>query len=693
MYWYGGTGSVSDHTNHWSNNSGNSPASPLGRVPNSGDDVVFDTNSASGNYTVTFGSYLAVHDVTWGLPSSGVPTWAGNFQLDIGGSLYCVATMARSFTGNLVFNSTSAGETITMNSVVLASTVTFNGVGGSWQLQDNFSVGTGKVITLTNGTLDTNDVTVTAQQFVTSGTATRALDLGTSQINVSTSFGFSSATGLTFTGDASTITFSGQSGTLLGAGQTFGVVQESSAFRDGFAITGANTFTDLTLLGIDSTSFRRNVTLGANQTVSGTFTVTGTHVWSRINVLSVTPGTQYTITAAVVSLTNVNFGDIVGAGVASPFTGTSIGNLQNCSGITFTTPVTRHWVGGTGLWSDAAGALWSDSDGGAGGQSMPICHDTVIFDAGSFSADGQTVTIDQYYPCTDISFADVDQAININFNSQDKNFLGDFVLKGTETVATPAVNIIFLGRATDCVIDTKGVSFTQQIYFNGYGGKYTLSSNFITSGTMYMGLGSFDANDFNVNVGVLNLTSSVVGATIVSMGNGTFTLTGTGDVVTTKHANLTLNIEGADVIINNASATAKTFNGGSFTWNDVTFTGAGTGTLTIVGNNTYSTLSILTAPKTVILSTSSIQTVSSLVTDGSAGNLTTINTTFAGFPATIAFLDTNGMLDYDYLSLKDITATIAGGALLFAGAHSTNTSGNSRNWRWINASPRGPNGQ
>lgn len=53
VYWFGGTGNWSDQANHWSNNSGNSPASLHGAEPGTDDDVVFDANSASDNYTVT----------------------------------------------------------------------------------------------------------------------------------------------------------------------------------------------------------------------------------------------------------------------------------------------------------------------------------------------------------------------------------------------------------------------------------------------------------------------------------------------------------------------------------------------------------------------------------------------------------------------------------------------------------------
>jgi len=59
VYWFGGTGDWSDQANHWSNNSGNSPASLHGSVPGEDDNVIFDANSFSGaSQVVTVGSTL-----------------------------------------------------------------------------------------------------------------------------------------------------------------------------------------------------------------------------------------------------------------------------------------------------------------------------------------------------------------------------------------------------------------------------------------------------------------------------------------------------------------------------------------------------------------------------------------------------------------------------------------------------------
>jgi len=48
VYWFGNGGNWSDQANHWSNNSGNSPASLHGAAPGTNDDAIFDVNSITG---------------------------------------------------------------------------------------------------------------------------------------------------------------------------------------------------------------------------------------------------------------------------------------------------------------------------------------------------------------------------------------------------------------------------------------------------------------------------------------------------------------------------------------------------------------------------------------------------------------------------------------------------------------------
>jgi hypothetical protein len=74
------------------------------------------------------------------------------------------------------------------------------------------------------------------------------------------------------------------------------------------------------------------------------------------------------------------------------------------------------------------------------------------------------------------------------------------------------------------------------------------------------------------------------------------------------------------------------------------------------------------------------QTVTNWNVSGTAGNLVTITSGTAGTAATLS--KASGTVSSNYLSLKDSTAT--GGATWYAGANSTNVSGNSG---WIFSAP------
>jgi len=119
-----------------------------------------------------------------------------------------MASPAVTGTGVVTFSATSA-KTITSNGKTFVTNTTFNGVGGSWQLQDNFGTNSTSTITLTNGTLDLNNFTATAGTISSSNSNTRVIAFGTSGKLVATYaveggsatvVNFATSTGFTYTG-------------------------------------------------------------------------------------------------------------------------------------------------------------------------------------------------------------------------------------------------------------------------------------------------------------------------------------------------------------------------------------------------------------------------------------------------------------------------------------------------------------
>jgi hypothetical protein len=269
----------------------------------------------------------------------------------------------------------------------------------SYQLADAFSVA-GNTFNLTLGTLDLNGKTLGCGNCSISGSAVRRLDFNAGTI-ACTNWNLSVTTNLTFNMATGTIT-SGNGGQFDGGGLTYNIVTITAA--QSHRLTGANTFASLTLT---TTAVKTASTpLGANQVVTGTLTIAGNSVTNRAFITSDIVGTQRTITAAIVSITNADFQDIVGAG-AGVWAGTSVGDALGNSGITFTPSATQFAKSGASfLWSDATKWFLATNGGGGAGR-VPLPQDDVVFDASSITAGAVTITMDMPRAARSIDFSGI----------------------------------------------------------------------------------------------------------------------------------------------------------------------------------------------------------------------------------------------------------------------------------------------
>lgn len=660
-FWVGGTGNWSDDTNHWATTTGGLPGA--GNKPAASDTAIFDALSNTTAYTVTIDAAAVCLDLNFSAAPavSGTITWAGSSGMTVSGSMTLLSGMTRTFSGTLTFDSTSTGKTITLNGVTTASSVSFTGSGGGWTVQDAWNNGSSQ-IQLTRGTFDTNGKTITCGNFASNNSNTRTITLGASTLNVSGSWNLATSTNLTFNANTSTINFSANS-TFSGGAKTYNVVSMTAAGNP--TIDQSNTFATLTRTGTAVKTDGFFMVAGTTQTITGTLTITGNSAANRVYTRSNTLGSIATLNAAVVSLTNVDFRDITAAGAASPFTGTSLGNALGNTNITTTTPVTRYWVGNAGSWSSTS--KWAATSGGASGASVPICHDTAIFDANSISSGSQTITMDEPRPAGSIDFSLVTNnptfAPNLAFS-----LYGSLILK--TGMAVSSGNVFTMENRSAANLDSDGVSISWGLTIAAFGSSVTLLDNWTMTGTAAFTLsnGTFDANGFNTQAGSASISGS--NTRTMTMGSGTFTLTSTGTVwAATTTTNLTFNGNTSTIDINNATASAKTFDGGGLTYYNLTFEGAGSGGLTIIGSNTFNILKVDSTglAKTLTLTASTTQTIlTNLDATGSSGKVITINSTTA---TNATFTKSSGTVTCDWLALSDNTA--AGGATWISGANST----------------------
>jgi hypothetical protein len=230
-------------------------------------------------------------------------------------------------TNGWTFASTNAAtRTVACLGKTLDFPVLFNGVGGSWRFTDAFSLGTTRTLTLTNGTLDGNNQSVTIGNFAL-GSGTKTLTLGNNTWAVAGTLWNANSNVANLTVSASTGTISMTSAstkTFAGGGKTWPTLNQGGA--GALTIQQSNTFTDITDTVQPATI---TLTSGTTQTVTQ-FTASGT-AGNLITLNASTPGSQATLTdnGGVNSVSYVDIKDIAATGYGEWQAYTSNGNINS----------------------------------------------------------------------------------------------------------------------------------------------------------------------------------------------------------------------------------------------------------------------------------------------------------------------------------------------------------------------------
>ena len=196
--------------------------------------AVTEANSISfritaGTGTLLFSSGGAYRDLdfTDGTNPTGYAGQLGSSNFTVYGSFKASTGMTQvASAGVITFAATSGIKTITSAGVTFDRPFTFNGVGGTWQLQDALTSGSARTGILTNGTLDLNNLTFTTGFFTSANSNIRTIAFGTGNITIigsgTTVWSNSTATNFTYTGTPTVnVTYSGSVGTrTISSGQT-----------------------------------------------------------------------------------------------------------------------------------------------------------------------------------------------------------------------------------------------------------------------------------------------------------------------------------------------------------------------------------------------------------------------------------------------------------------------------------------
>ncbi|HMK26116.1 MAG TPA: hypothetical protein VK483_08810, partial [Chitinophagaceae bacterium] len=613
LFWVGNSGNWNDG-NHWSTTSGGTPS---GCCPTPTDNVFFDANSFSlAGQTVTINGAAFCNNISW-TGTVNNPNFAATFSdyLKVYGSLIFIPGMTLGIQGNVYFEATTMGKTITSSGQIFGSVI-FNGIDGGWTLQDPLKAMI--TISLNNGTLNTNNQLVAADGFRSTSSTTRTLTMGSSVFNLSGGSCWQVSTSgvitLTLNSGTSTINSTNLGGSSfsgdglvyynlnftgpgnIGGNNTFNNV----FFADNGIVYGNNIFNNATFLKngnihgnerynnlIFTAGYTYTLENGFIQTINISLTANGTCA-SRITIASNLPGTQATIShpPGAVTVSYVSLKDLRATGGAI-FTANNAIDLGNNSGWTINSvaPKDLYWIGNTGNWDD--GNHWSLSSGGPPLGCLPTPVDNVFFDINSFTAAAQTVTINvEVAYCKSMTWTGA-----ANNPALEGLPINSLKIYGSLTFISGMTQnfqgaVFFEATTTGKTITSAGRSFLNTVTLNGVGGGWTLQDSLRTTGIINFNNGILNTNNRTVYAGAF-LSYSTTTRTL-NMGSSIFNLSNIGMFWDINPTGITINA-GTSVINNtnsgNASLTGLRSSG--FNYYNLNFNNVSGIPGSIIGNNTF----------------------------------------------------------------------------------------------------------
>lgn len=257
-------------------------------------------NFTAGTYTLTLtsGNYYGNLDFT-GFAGSWSYTINGTTNFWRGVTLSTGMTPSFTSSNGWTFAATTGTHNINLNGKSLgAISLTFNGAGGTWRLQNDLTVnGTTNPVTLTNGTIDLNGYSFITGTIATGvGTKNITFNGGTVQLSQNgTAWSNANPTGFTTTAGTGTGKFSLTSAsakTFAGGGSVYNC-NLSNDGTGALTVTGSNTFIDLnnsttartytftagtttTFTNLSFTGAAANlITIGSSSTATYTFSQSG----------------------------------------------------------------------------------------------------------------------------------------------------------------------------------------------------------------------------------------------------------------------------------------------------------------------------------------------------------------------------------------------------------------------------------
>lgn len=658
----------------WAASSGGTP--DINNFPLAQDTAVFDnTSSSTGLITINAAWNIGTFDAS-ARTSAMTLTTGSIVPLVYGNWLFGTGITSSTTTGSITFAGRGT-QTITSNGVSFGCPIIVNGVTGTVQLADALTISATGTLTLTSGTFDAVSYNVTTGLFVANSSVSRTLKMGagtwtfsgTGQVWI-----LDNSVGAFYKDTANMVLSSigTTSRTFAGGNNSYNKLTIGGATGTSTTtISGNNQFTELA----STKPVAHTIAFGASTQTFGAWTVTGTVG----NVVTVTGTADLTIAGARVSGVDYLAMGTTTVSTTSPGEFYAGANSTGSSATIIKTaapaPVTRYWVVGTGTWNATTTTNWSATSGGAGGASVPTSVDAVVFNSAS-NATAYTVTCTAtQLRCGSLTMAGP-AAGNITWAGTAPLAIHDNVsLAATGITRTYTGLITLSGSSTGRTFTSNGVALGSVITVNGVGCGWSLGSVLNATTALNITNGSFDFSSYNSTVDSINSNNN--NSRTINFGSGTLTLLASNviNLNTTENAGANLSVIAGTGQIDLSSSFAN-FTAVNKTFNNITFTGVSTGTLSISGSNTFNNLSFAAIAssglKTIFFSDN--QTVTGTLTFSGISNATArsfVRSSSLGAPRTLT-CNSVSAADTDF---RDIT--IAGAAAPVSGTRLGDCKGNS----------------
>lgn len=652
--------------------------------------------TTSGNQSYMYGT---VNFLAGGTTANITANWYSSATINIAKTV-TFNTSSGSYAQNYygTINVTGGATVSDGRGVYFAGVV--NVSGGSFRLYySSGGVSSSAAFSLTGGTLQlggNSGAHSTIASLTITGSGSKSLLMNSS------TFAYLDVAGSISIGGSGTITFPAYNWYIAHTGSSFSVSdnQGNSGYTTLYAYLNLtiNTSVPYHFLGSGETLSIKQLTLSGTamiirlQAILSVGTLFGCNATEQFRYL-ITSWEQATISMNVTTWTSqLNYCDFYGivmtGTAAAPSRG---GDCGRNSGITFSAPVSRYWVGGATSQFYYDSSYWSASSGGAGGQLPPLAHDTAYFDLNSGSSSG-SCAISERVPATIVAFSYLG-IINSTALIYDYSYFymsftvnrmqgGVYLANTAGTTKTFSAKIVPSGQSLAIHNRANGNTIAPSDAWWAIGSDNTVVTTLNFNGSSPI---RFNTQDFTI--GTQNTNGVFSMGTAVSGNLGTSTII-TRNCYIQSSALLTSNAKIVSAAY--ADSTLRLLSGMNIASYTVSGTGAGSSLTTLDVNN--ATIGEIKSDPIFLAYTISFQAGSSFTVgkwsiSGAAGKLVSLRSSSPGTQYTMTYSGAT-FVSADYLDIQD-SAVVPDTVTWYAGTHSTNSGNNNG---WIFTAPPSGNG-